>query len=160
MRLTTTFLTASLVLLCAVAADSVRGVRNGGEAPESQTSWELLQQTQQLTDIRSANGTPFRMTARIEVYDERGKKKEGTYTLLWNSPTIWRDEISFPDYVQIRVARTNKLLISRHPPTVSRDVFRLGKLLDFPSLLCVGMREQENKYKNSETKLRTDQVRG
>jgi hypothetical protein len=99
MRLTAAFLTASLVLLWPVAADSVRGERNTGEAPGSPTSGELLQQAQQLTDIRSANGTAFRMTARVEVYDDRGKKEEGTYTLLWNSPTIWRDEISLPDYV-------------------------------------------------------------
>jgi hypothetical protein len=43
------------------------------------------------------------------------------------------------------VAQTDKLLISRNPPVVSRAVFRLGKLLDFPSLLRVGLGEQLEK---------------
>jgi hypothetical protein len=92
MRLTATFLAASLVLLCAFAADSVRGVRNGDVAPESQTRWELLQQAQQLTDIRSANGTAFRMTARVGVYDENDKKKEGTYR-SWRGAAIGAEKV-------------------------------------------------------------------
>jgi len=119
--------------------------RGGDGQVTPQTGGELLQQAEQLTDIRAGNAPSFRLTARVEAYDEKGKKKEGTYTLLWNSPTIWREEISFPDYSQIRLARINKLLINRNPHTPSEEAYRVGKSMDFPGFLHLGTKDQIQK---------------
>ena len=108
----------------------------------SQTAGELLQQAARLTDIRSGDTPSFRLTARVEAYAEKGKKEEGKYTLLWNSPTIWREEITFPDYSQVRLARINKLLISRNPPTPSEQVYRVAKLMDLSAFLRLSIRDQ------------------
>jgi hypothetical protein len=115
-----------------------------GQSP-LQAAGELLRRAEQLTDIRSGDVSPFRLTARVEVYDEKGGKTEGTYTLLWNSPTIWKEKIAFTNGSQIRLARIDKLLISRHPATPSEQVYRVGKLMEFPSLLAVGAKQQIQK---------------
>ena len=113
-RLSISMIALSVTLfLCAATAQFMLRARSldGQSAPKS--GGELLQRAEQLTDIRSGDARSFRLTARVEAYDEKGKKKEGTYILLWNSPTIWREEITFPDSSEVRLARINKLLISR-----------------------------------------------
>jgi hypothetical protein len=114
--------------------------RDGQSAPKSGV--ELIRRAEQLTDIRSGHAPSFRLIARVQAYDEKGKKKEGTYTLLWNSPTIWREEITFPDSSQVRLARINKLLISRKPPIPSEQTYRVGKLMDFRTFLGLSIRNQ------------------
>lgn len=115
----------------------------GGDGrPATQLAGDLLLRTQQLTDIRSGDAPSFRLIADVAAYDEKSKRIDGKYTLLWNSPTIWREEIVFPDHSEIRLARVNKLLISRNPSTPSEQVYRVGKLMDFPSLLSLGIRDQ------------------
>jgi hypothetical protein len=114
--------------------------RDGQSAPKSGV--ELIRKAEQLTDILSGDAPSFRLIARVEAYDEKGKKKQGTYTLLWNSPTIWREEITFPDSFQVRLARINKLLISRKPPIPSEQTYRVGKLMDFRTFLGLSIRNQ------------------
>jgi hypothetical protein len=127
--------------LCVTTTHFMRAqTREGQLAPKS--GGALLLQAGQLIDIRSGNAPSFRLTARVEVYDEKHKAKEGRYTLLWNSPTIWREEITFPDYSEIRLARINKLLISRNPPTPSEDIYRVGKLMAFADFLRLGISDQ------------------
>lgn len=84
----------------------------------------------------------FRLTAQVEVYEDKGKKKEGKYSLLWNSPTTWREDIALSDYSQIRLANIDKLFISRNPPPPSEQVYRVAKLMDFSVLLRIGIRDQ------------------
>ncbi len=128
--------------LCVPGAHLVVRAQSQGGQSLVQTGRELLQQAKQLTEIRAGNAPSFRLTARVEVYDEKGGKKEGTYSLFWNSPTIWREQITFPDYSQTRLARIDKLLISRDPPSPSEQAYRVGKLLDFSSLLQLGTKDQ------------------
>ena len=118
-----------------------------GQSPH--TSGELLQQARQLTDIRSGDVPSFRLTARIETFDEKGTKREGTFTLLWNSPTMWREEIAFPGSSQVRLARINKLLISRNPSTPSEEVYSVVNLMAFPSLLQMNVRDQLQKLRET-----------
>jgi hypothetical protein len=125
-------------VLCAQSSE-------GQSAPE--TSEQLLQRAVRLTDILSGDIPSYRLTARVEAYDGKGPKKEGTYTLLWNSPTIWRDETTFLDYSQIRVARIDKLLISRNPQVISEQAFRVGGLFYLSLLLRTDPKVQVHKFK-------------
>jgi hypothetical protein len=139
MALSLTFWLCAPTTHCVLWAQS----SEGKSAPES--GEQLLQQAVGLTDILSGDIRSYRLTARVEAYDEKGQKKEGTYTLLWNSPTIWRDETGFPDYSQIRVARIDKLLISRNPQVISEQAFRVAGLLDLSSLLRTNPKVQVHK---------------
>lgn len=132
----------SLMTLCVFAISLLFGKPSRDQQQKPLAGAELLHQAEQLTDIRSGSCPPFRLTARVEVYEEKGRKKEGTYTLLWNSPTIWRDETTFPDSSQIRVAHGDKLLISRNPPKVSEQVLRVVGLMGFSSLLRTSQKEE------------------
>jgi hypothetical protein len=95
----------------------------------------LLRQAVEISDIRSSGSPSFRLVARVQALGENGGATEGSYTLLWKSPTIWRDEIKFPHYSQVRVAHLDRLLISRNPLNASMEVFRLLILLEFPPFL-------------------------
>ncbi len=132
---------SAALFLCATATQFIVLARSDGHSSHM-SGGELLRKAEQLTNIRSGDAPSFRLTARVQAYDEKGKKKEGTYTLLWDAPTIWREEIAFPDSYQVRLARINKLLISRKPPIPSEEAYRVGKLMDFSALLRLGVRDQ------------------
>jgi hypothetical protein len=96
---------------------------------------QLLQQAEKLTDIRSSDSHSFRMAAHVTIYGSKDLTSEGTYNLSWKSPTSWRDETTFADFSQVRVADVDKLFVYRNPPNLLPEVFRLLTLLDFPNLL-------------------------
>jgi hypothetical protein len=96
---------------------------------------KLLQQAEELTDIRSSGSHEFRLAARVTLFDEKGQTREGTYDLLWKSQTAWQDELRFADFSQVRSAHVDKLFVSRKTPRLTLEAFQLLKLLDFPNLL-------------------------
>jgi len=44
----------------------------------------------------------FRLKANVTI-DNDGKPLEGSYTLLWNGPDQWREELVFPGFSEIKV---------------------------------------------------------
>ncbi len=96
---------------------------------------KLLQQVAKLTDIRAPGTHSFRLTAHLTIkWPKKGPTSEGAYSLFWNSPDSWRDEVSFADYSQVRVVEGNKLFVFRNPPRPLPEVFRLLALLECPQL--------------------------
>jgi hypothetical protein len=93
---------------------------------------ELLQRVQASTDVRTSGSQPFRMKAIVKFFDESGQTRDGTYELLWQTPTLWRDELKFADFSQVRLASGEKLFVSRNPKALSLEVFHLLSLLEFP----------------------------
>lgn len=83
-------------------------------------------------DIRAADGRPFWLAAIIELLDEREQTKQGNYRLFWESPTKWQDELTFPDFSQMRLASGEKLFTQRKPIPLTMEVFRLLHFLEFP----------------------------
>src|SRR5436190_24079139 len=55
----------------------------------------LIEQAREKTNIFSLPS--FRLKARVRL-DNFGKPLDGTYSLLWNGPDQWREEIAFPGY--------------------------------------------------------------
>jgi hypothetical protein len=133
---------SAALFLCAATTQFIVVARGRDGHSSHMSGGELLRKAGQLTNIRSGDAPSFRLTAQVEAYDEKGKKKEGTYTLLWDAPTIWREEIAFPDSSQVRLARINKLLISRKPPIPSEETYRVARLMDIPAFLRLGVRDQ------------------
>jgi hypothetical protein len=131
------------VLLSAFPTNSAQKVNH--DVQNSADAEKLLREAEEISDIRSSGTPSFRLAALVQTPGEKGGAIEGTYTLLWKSPTLWRDEIKFPDYSQVRVARLDRLFISRNPPNASMDVFRLLRLLEFPPFLSSSEPAKEKK---------------
>ncbi|HKM66794.1 MAG TPA: hypothetical protein VJX70_06475 [Candidatus Acidoferrum sp.] len=104
-------------------------VPESGEGSEAE---KLLKKAHESTDIRAAGSQPFRLTATITLSDEHGQTKEGSYRLLWESPTKWQDEVTLPDFSQVRLANGEKLYINRKPVALSIEAFHLIHFLNFP----------------------------
>lgn len=95
----------------------------------------LLRQAEELTDIRSSGSHAFRLATRVKLFDEKGQSRDGTYDLLWKSPTDWQDKLRIGDFSQVRTAAVDKLFVSRGTSSLSLEDFQLLKLLEFPNLL-------------------------
>jgi hypothetical protein len=108
----------------------------------------LLQQAEDLADIRSSGSRSFHLAARVFLYEERKMAADGTYELFWSSPTIWREEIKFADFSQVRVAAGDKLYISRNPSILPLEIFRLHELLNFPYVLHPGLAVKPGKVRD------------
>jgi len=61
---------------------------------------DLLRDAQSKADIFELPS--FRLKANVTV-DNEGKPLEGSYTLLWNGPDQWREELIFPGFSEIKV---------------------------------------------------------
>ena len=121
-----------LLILCLSGSYSAKAATDNDNQPEAE---KLLQQAEQLTDIRSSGSHSFRLVARVQVFDKKGHIREGIYNLLWQSPTVWRDELKFADFTQVRTAAADKIFINRNIPSFSMEVLQLLKLLKFPDFL-------------------------
>jgi hypothetical protein len=144
MRLTSLIAAWALFALACFEPWSAKMTAANDEAPEAQ---KLLQQAEELTNIRSSGSRSFGLAARVQLYDGKDFEAEGTYNLVWESPTVWRDEIKFADYSQVRVAMVDKLFISRNPPILPLEVFRLLGLLEFPQVLHPSLNAKLGKVK-------------
>jgi TonB family protein len=54
----------------------------------------------------------FEVDANVRI-DSDGKPLQGSYRLLWNGPQQWREELSFPGFEEIRVARIGTVFLKR-----------------------------------------------
>ncbi len=112
----------------------------GGAIPDKSkdaAAEALLKQAHDLTDIRAEGSSPFRLVARVFTYDEKGAPKEGSYTLIWKTPTSWRDEIRWPDFAQVRVAAGDMLYVARSQSAMTLEAYLEPALLNFDQYLVV-----------------------
>ena len=123
-----------------------------GHDDKSETE-KRLHTAQELTDIRASGSQPFRLSASIKLFDERGQAQQGTYQLAWEDRTRWKDELKLPDFSQFRLANGDKLFIGRNPrSSLSMEVFRLIRLLAFPILVDPFTDEKVSKRKETDTR--------
>lgn len=122
-----------------------------GHDDKSETE-KRLQTAQELTDIRASGSQPFRLSASIKLFDERGQAQQGTYQLAWEDRTRWKDELKLPDFSQFRLANGDKLFIGRNPSSLSMEVFRLLRDLAFPILVVPFSDEKASKQKETDTR--------
>jgi hypothetical protein len=93
---------------------------------------QLLSEAIQLSDIRARGSTPFRLNARLVGTEDKDHPIEAAYSLEWQSPTSWRDELSATNYEEVRVAWSDRLFISRKPSNPVAALFHLRRLIEFP----------------------------
>ncbi len=66
----------------------------------------LIERARKLSDIRASGSPPFRLRATVLLYID-GKPVQGENLLIWVSPNEWREEITFPGFLQVEVRREN-----------------------------------------------------
>jgi TonB family protein len=89
---------------------------------------ELIQQALEKTNIFELPS--FRMNANVRI-DNFGKPLDGTYSLLWNGPDQWREEIAFPGYSEIQVGNQRVVYVKRSAPVMPYRIFQLHMALGF-----------------------------
>lgn len=96
---------------------------------------ELIKQAEDKMDIFALPS--FRMDASVRI-NNFGKPLDGTYSLLWNGPDQWREEITFPGYSDIEVESNGTLYVKRSAPYIPYQVFQVHSALGFSSMDIAG----------------------
>jgi TonB family protein len=115
---------AYLVLLVAMPAIASSDDVSRGKA--------LIERAQEKTNIFALPS--FRMKANVRI-DNFGKPLDGTYSLLWNGPDQWREEIAFPGYSETQVASKGVVNLKRSTDYLPYQIYQLHFTLGFSSWL-------------------------
>jgi hypothetical protein len=123
-----------VVCLCWSPVDAIPS-----DAEDSGEARDLVLRANTQTNIRAPGSRPFQLQAKVQLYDAKNRRQEGTYTLLWKSPASWRDEIHAGKFSQVRTADGNRLFVSRTPAALFPGVYHhsscsgVSKLSNSPS---------------------------
>jgi hypothetical protein len=109
----------------------------------------LIAETQ-LADPRSSDN-PFSLHAKIILHDSSHTSINGTYLLQWVSPTTWREEISTPNFSQIRFGAEGGIWEVRDPAYLSLPMWQLMQALGFYDRLALLQEEHPGKTKFDKT---------
>jgi len=132
MKLSSTLGIPVLLILCFSGPFSSEVIAATDNQPEAE---KLLREAEEFTDIRATGSRAFHMLARVKVFNEKSQAMEGTYSLAWKGPTNWQDKLQLGTFSQERTAVVDKLFVSRSIMSLTPEISRLLKLLDFPNLL-------------------------
>lgn len=96
---------------------------------EKETS-DLWEQAKRVMNYRSPGSTPFQLVESLRIKTKKGIWAEGTYTLIWASPDHWKDELSLPDYHEIRAATQRSIWRTRSQPAWTAAASRARSIVD------------------------------
>jgi TonB family protein len=108
-----------------------------GKDKKQEEGEALLAKARELSDIRCQGCPPFRLRMRTHVWNQEGVEHEGLYQAAWIGRQQWREEISFPNFAEVRIGGEGKVWISRSLPFLSEEMFRLREVLDFHRQLSI-----------------------
>ena len=114
---------ASVVVVLAIAVSA--HARSSDAAARGEA---LIQQAQDKINIFALHS--FRMNANVRI-DNFGKPLDGTYSLLWNGPDQWREEITFPGYSEVEVGSRGNVYVQRNTPILPYRIFQVHETLGF-----------------------------
>lgn len=113
------FLAVTIVLLTPVTFAGKRGAEAAA----------LIAHAKQLSDIRAAGASPFRLKLDFKIIKDDGAEEDGTYTELWISNTQWRRETLLGDFRRIQIAAGRKVWLldsSTVAPPQMEDIPRIS----------------------------------
>lgn len=114
---------------------------------KQQEAEALLAKARELSDIRCEGCPPFRLRTQVRFYKRDQSTTSmviGSYVLLWQSKSRWREEVTFPDMHSLRWGLEGKVWREdsfEYPPL---RVTQLDRLMSFPVRL---MPIEEIKFK-------------
>jgi TonB family protein len=118
----------------------------GGDTASSPEA--LISRARSQEELWTEGTPPMMMRAELQVSDGKGGLTHGEYTFDWASPSEWREEIRFANYIRIRVGdakgywQTSEL---NHQPEV---IFLVDKLLHLKDAAMVGAKQTLGKVNN------------
>jgi len=104
----------------------------------------LLERARQLEDLRSEDGSPFVLDAKIVATKDKGHAS-GTYRLTWFAPNRWHEELKLADFSRVRDGVDGgyrQIRSSDYQPPV---IFDLDEMLDPAALARIGPKETVGK---------------
>lgn len=131
----------SAVLVCFLAAVFGTLSRERRTTP----ALELLN-TARLADAR-ASEQGFEIHAAIKLEQEKAVEVEGTYLLVWASPTRWREEFSVSDFHQVRVSAPGGVWEKREPYFLSLRMWQVMQALNYYGRLKLQREQSAGKVK-------------
>jgi TonB family protein len=102
---------------------------------DQKDSTQLFLKAADLTDIRSPDSPPFELDAKVEIWGFDGKPIPGGYSLVWVSPSQWREELSFSGYSRTRVGGEERYWQQRSLDYEPTQISELSEAVDFTSSL-------------------------
>jgi TonB family protein len=112
-------------------------------SPES-----LLAQARKLQDVWS-DGTPaVKVRTEIQIFDAKGDFTPGQYIVTWQSPSRWKEELEIANYKRIRVHDARGYWQQSTHGIQPEIIFQLDLLLNFKTVLKVGVKQVLGKVKN------------
>jgi TonB family protein len=134
---------AVLIFACLFLANAAYAGKEEAASPET-----LISRARLVGETWNGGMSPMLMRADVQVLDAKGSLGHGGYTFEWISPSRWREEILFGNYVRLRIRDANgywqKSALSYKPEIL----FQLDALLHVKNLLRVGSKQTLGKVKN------------
>jgi len=116
-----------------LAALFAGGLSAAQEPPAGPAGW--IKRAAEITNIQADGMPAFQLSARLRVWAPKNQSLDGSYDLIWISPSQWREEISLPGYTRIRVGGPGKYWQKRTLPYEWVQVSDLDSLLDVERLV-------------------------
>jgi TonB family protein len=110
----------------------------------------LVERAREASEIRSDENGPFRLRARVRVWDEAGAETEGVYQEIWRASDEWRQEISFQGFHQIFVRKNARAWRQGNMDYRPYRVFQFVQTLRFPYYLRLRPGEKAEKIEEVE----------
>jgi TonB family protein len=83
----------------------------------------------------------FQMKASVKI-ENKGQQMEGTYTLLWNGPDQWREELTVPGYTEVLVGGKDVVSTKRNLDFTPVRIYQLHNVLGYGGGLLPGPKEK------------------
>ncbi len=100
---------------------------------------DLLEQANAKFNLRELPSFEMKATVKIE---NKGQQLEGTYTLLWNGPDQWREELTVPGYSEVLVGGKDVISTKRSLEFTPLRIYQLHNVLGYGRGLLPGPKEK------------------
>jgi TonB family protein len=135
------------IAVLAAAVLSQAGIVHAiGEDPLAD-SLALLTQATKLQVLRAEGTPPFLLRAHLEVNLNK-REIQGEYSLLWQSPNHWREEMRLGDFGRLRVGAEVGYWQERSIDYQPQMIFDLDQLMDVAGMLWVQPTEKVAQLKS------------
>jgi TonB family protein len=121
------------------------GARPCAAQGQSKDTSDWLSKAAEITNIEKPGMRPFRMRGKVRILGDKDQLSDGTFELLWNSPSQWQERLEFPGYSRARTGGDHKYWVQRNMLFEIPRAEELDKLLDFGQKLRIGSNEKFGK---------------
>jgi TonB family protein len=108
----------------------------------------LISRARSQEEIRVEGTPPILVRAELQVFDAKGTPVPGDYSLVWVSPSKWREEIRFGKYERLRVGDVKGYWQTTGLTYQPQIIFQLDTLLHLKDAFKVRSKQSLGKVKD------------